>query len=202
MSALYISRRRQDRFTAWMPVFLLAALAAVAVWLDFKINFSVAERHKPAANSPESFIEKFVATRFDERGTLIQELKAERGSHFPALERMVVERPEFANRPVGSGPIDVRADKAIVYGKKTPERVEFSGKVRAQQPAFNGQPARLMETESLTAIPATGELSTQAAVKMTQADAVVETKGLKANTKTQQFFGTGPARIVLQPKPQ
>jgi LPS export ABC transporter protein LptC len=201
MSALHISRRRQDRVTALLPLLLLALLAVLAVWLDFKINHSVTERHKPAANSPESFIEKFVATRFDGQGTLIQELKAERGSHFPALERMVVERPEFANRPVGSGPIDVRADKAILYGKKTPERVEFSGKVRAQQPAFNGQPARLMETESLTAIPQTGELSTQAAVKMTQADAVVETKGLKANTKTQQFSGTGPARIVLQPKP-
>jgi LPS export ABC transporter protein LptC len=172
-----------------MPLLLLAALAVLAVWLDFKINHSVAERHKPAANSPESFIEKFVATRFDGQGTLIQELKAERGSHFPALDRMVVEKPEFANRPV------------VLFGKKTPDRVEFSGKVRAQQPAFNGQPARLMETESLTAIPQTGELSTQAAVKMTQADAVVETKGLKANTKTQQFSGTGPARIVLQPKP-
>ena len=183
-----------------MPLFLLAGLGIVAMWLDWKISHAVLDRHKPAANSPESFIEKFTASRYDGSGALIQELKAERGSHFPAMERMVVEKPVFANRPAVGGPLDVSADKAVVHGKKSADRVEFTGKVRAQQPALNGQPARLMETEALTAIPQTGELSTQSAVKMTQADAVVETKGLRANTKTQQFSGTGPTRIVLQPK--
>ncbi len=200
MSAFAVSRRRQDRIAAWMPVLLLAVLGVLAMWLDWKISHAVIDRHKPAANSPESFIEKFTASRYDGGGILIQELKAERGSHFPALERMVVEKPVFANRPTTGGPLDVSADKAVMHGKKTADRVEFTGTVRAQQPAFNGQPARLMETESLTAIPQTGELSTQSAVKLTQADAVVETKGMRANTKTQQFSGTGQARIVLQPK--
>ncbi len=200
MSTFSLSRRRQDRIAAWMPVLLLIALGIISVWLDWKISHAVADQHKAAANSPESFIEKFVASRYDGSGAMIQELKAERGSHFPAMEQMVVQKPVFANRPTVGGPLDVSADKAVMHGKKTADRVEFSGKVRAQQPAFNGQPARLMETETLTAIPQTGELSTQSAVKLTQADAVVETKGLRANTKTQQFSSTGASRIVLQPK--
>ncbi len=198
MSLSTAGRRRQDRIVAWTPVLFLLLLAALTVWLDFTISRAVVDRHKPGANSPEQFLENFTALRYDAQGALTQQLKAERGTYFPQMNRTVVEKPHFTNQPPQGAQMTVRANKAIVHGKN--DRIDFAGNVRAQQPEFEGQPARVLETESLTAVPATGDLSTQAAVKISQANAVVETKGLRANSKTQQFSGQGPARIVLQPK--
>jgi LPS export ABC transporter protein LptC len=198
MSNLIRSRRRQDRIAALFPVLVLLALGVISFWLNTTIERAVIDRHKPGANAPEQFLEQFNSQRYDKDGTLTQQLAAERGTYFPQYNRTVVDRPVFGNRPVGNSPLDVTAAKAVVYGRN--EKIDFSGGVRATQPAFNGQPARLLETETLLSVPATGEISTQSAVKMTQADTVVESNGLKFNTKTQQIAGQGPARIVLQPK--
>ncbi len=193
-----LSRRRQDRIVAWMPVIFLLILAVLTWWLDATISRAAVERNKPLATSPEQFLEKFGALRYDAEGALTQELVAQRGAMFPQLNRTVVEKPTFTNQTPNGAAMSVRAEKAVVHGKN--ERVEFSGGVRAQQLAWGDQPGRVLETDALTAYPATGELSTQSSVKITQADAVVETKGLKANTKSQQFSGQGPARITLTPK--
>jgi LPS export ABC transporter protein LptC len=181
-----------------MPLIFLSGLAAITWWLNITISREVVQRNKPPATSPEQFLETFTALRYDPSGALTQELKAERGTFFPELNRTVVEKPTFAQTAPNAAPLSVRASKAVMHGRN--ERIDFSGGVRAQQQAWGEQPARVMETDNLTAVPATGELTTQAAVRITQADAVVESQGLRANTKSQQVSGTGPARIILQPK--
>lgn len=198
MSTFALSRRRQDRLVAWMPLLFLGVLAAITWWLNVTISREVVHRNKPPATSPEQFLETFTALRYDPSGALTQDLKATRGTYFPELNRTVVESPTFAQTTPNTAPLSVRAAKAVMHGRN--ERIDFSGGVQARQQAWGEQPARLIETDNLTAVPATGELITQAAVRITQADAVVESQGLKANTKSQQVSGTGPARIILQPR--
>jgi lipopolysaccharide export system protein LptC len=198
MSTFALSRRRQDRMVAWMPLIFLAMLAVIAWWLEATLSREVVQRNKPPATSPEQFLETFTALRYDPTGALTQELNAKRGTYFPELNRTVVEQPKFSQTAPNTAPLAVRSDKAVLHGRN--ERIDFSGGVRAQQQSFNDQPARVFETDQLTAVPATGELTTQSAVKITQADATVESQGLRANTKNQTFSGQGPARIILQPK--
>jgi LPS export ABC transporter protein LptC len=203
MSAHVIGRRRQDRMVAWMPVIFMLLLGSLSWWLEVKISKAVVDKHKPTVNTPESFAENYASLRYDAEGALTQELTAVRGSHFPQLNRAVVEKPAFRGQSEQGAPIAVKASKAVVElgVKNHPQRIDFEGGVRAEQPAFGEQPARTFETSRLTVFPDSGELATQAAVKITQADTQIETKGLKANTKSQTVSGQGPARIVLQPKP-
>jgi lipopolysaccharide export system protein LptC len=204
MSAL-ISRRRQDRITAFFPVIALAVFTAITFWLDARVTDSARARRKPTPTAPDHFMERFTIEKTSIKGKVDQVVVGTRATHFPDSQTTVIESPKFNSTVEGKPPLSVRSTTAVLLNdsqKKGMEQADFSGNVVAVQGAFGGRDPVTYQSETLTVFPQTQRAQTTAATKTISGDRVMTTQGIEIDAENQTGKTDRGFNLELTPKEQ
>jgi lipopolysaccharide export system protein LptC len=175
----YPSRRALDRFVGWMPILLLAALAALTWWLDAQVQDGGARRDGNARHDPDLFAQGVRGVELDETGRAMQTLAAARARHYPDDDTVEFDDPRFLLAQPGRPAFSVKADKARVAGNR--ERAFFEGNVQATREAENGADgagAIALATDYLEVIPKQNRAVTDRPVTITEPRGIIRATGL------------------------
>src|SRR3954463_2274993 len=86
-----------QRLTAWFPVLLLAAVAAVTVWLDRNVQPPESAPSGKGRHDPDYIAENFTVTRIGIDGAVHYRLTARRMQHYPDDDTTDLESPKILN---------------------------------------------------------------------------------------------------------
>ena len=82
-----------QRLTAWFPVLLLAAVAAMTVWLDRQVQPPEAATHGKARHDPDYIVDNFTVTRIGPDGIVRYKMNARRMQHYPDDDTTDLDAP-------------------------------------------------------------------------------------------------------------
>jgi lipopolysaccharide export system protein LptC len=173
------SRRVLDRVVAWMPVLLLAGLAALTWWLDTQVQDADPRRDGNARHDPDLFVEGVRGVELDDAGRAVQTLSASRARHYPDDGTVEFDEPSFVLAQPDRPKFSVRADKARVTGDR--ERAFFDGNVKATREADKGGDgggAVSLVTEHLEVIPKQNRATTDSPVTIAEGRGIIRATGL------------------------
>jgi lipopolysaccharide export system protein LptC len=202
MSAL-LSRRRQDRITAFVPLLAIALFAALTYWLDARVADSAVARQKAALTSPDHFMERFTIERTSAEGRVDQVIVGARASHYPNNNTTVIDAPVYKSNVDGKAPLNVQAARSVMFNdpsKKGIEQADFSGRVVAIQGAHQGRDPIRYESDTLTVFPQTQRALTKDVTKTVSGDRVVTTQGIEIDAEKQTGKTTDGFSLELSPK--
>jgi lipopolysaccharide export system protein LptC len=171
----------KDRWLAWVPVLLLAALAGLTYWLDQKVQ-PQRGRDGGSGGEPDFMVDAFTATRMSVDGRPSYEVRAKRMVHFPEENSARLDAPRLTHFPLGKAPVSIRADSGVL--DKNGENAYFSGNVEVRRDAFEDSPEMAMFTDYLHVIPELEIAKTDRPVTMVSGDSRLQAVGLELNNKT------------------
>jgi lipopolysaccharide export system protein LptC len=176
----FLSRRALDRFIAWMPILLLASLAALTWWLDAQVQDDGPRRDGDARHDPDLFAQDVRGVELDAEGRPVQTLAASRARHYPDDGTIEFDDPRFLMSQPGRPAFRVQADRARVSGDR--ERAWFEGRVKASRDAEAGPDGEAgpiaLETEYLEVIPKRERALTDRPVTITDPRGTIRATGL------------------------
>lgn len=176
----FASRRTLDRIVGWMPILLLAGLAALTWWLDAQVQDTGQRRDGNARHDPDLFAQGVRGVELDETGRAVQTLAASRARHYPDDGTVEFDDPRFLLTQPGRPPFRVRADRARVAGDR--ERAFFEGSVHAVREADKGAEGDAgqlsLATEYLEVIPKQDRALTDRPVTITEPRGIIRATGL------------------------
>jgi lipopolysaccharide export system protein LptC len=168
-----------DRVTAFIPMALLALLAASTYWLNHIVDMEGASA--PLRHDPDYIITNFTVQRFDDTGALQHTMIATRLTHYPDDDTSVVTAPHLINhrQPV----TEIFAELAL-SGKQA-KQVDFVNNVRVVRQGTPDHPLEtVMTTHMLTVFPDDEIGYSTTPVTITQGNNVVHGSSLDLNNKT------------------
>lgn len=175
------------RFALWLPVAVLAMLAALTFWIQQSVK-EAAIRGVNAAE-PDSIVENFLAVSTDAAGMPRYRLSADKLSHFSGNKLTLLDNPEFTHIHAKQGEMRISSKSA----KVSPEgdKVVFSGDVRLVRPADGAKKEMSMLTSRLEVFTKKNEALTQEPVVIRQPGMQVTASGLHlfADTRVLQLKG-------------
>jgi lipopolysaccharide export system protein LptC len=179
-----LSRSRQDRLTAWSPVFMLAALAALTYWLHIQVQAPGAS-DASRRHDPDYFLDNFIGTRLGEDGKPRQMLSAVKLVHYPDDSTTHLDGPNFVMIEQNKPPLRVTAQRGVVTANGAD--AHFYGDVHATRDALpdgSGQGPLTLTTEYLHVVPDRNWAETDKAVTITQPHAIIHAIGMQFDNKT------------------
>jgi len=192
-----------DRATAWSPVLLLGALAALTYWLDAQVKTPGAPRDGSARHDPDLYIEDFRALTLDSQGRMLQMVSAKRARHFGDDQSTEFESPSMVMTEPGQPVFRVTADRGRLTGDR--EDAYFTGNVRAVR---EGGPAGrsgdtngplTVTTEYLHVMPDRELARTDKAVTIEDPRGIIRAVGLEIDNKARTVKLNSNVRGTLQP---
>jgi len=193
-----------DRVTAWSPVLLLGALAALTYWLDAQVKTPGAPRDGSARHDPDLYIEDFRALTLDSQGRIAQLVAAKRARHFGDDQSTEFEAPSMAMSEPGQPVFRVTADRGRLSGDR--EDAYFTGNVRAVRessgPAASGEPSGpiTVTTEYLHVRPDHEIARTDQAVTIEDPRGIIRAVGLEIDNKARTVKLSSNVRGTLMPR--
>ena len=177
---MHFRRSRLDRLTAWAPVMILAALAALTFWLDAQVQKLPVLADGSSRHDPDLTMENFVAIGLAPDGGVQNHLTASRARHYPDDGTTELEHPTFVLTQPNSPRLEVTADRGRMTDDR--EHAYFYGAVRATRAeAAPDQPLKgplTLTTEYLHVVPSTQRISTDQPVTITEPRAIIRGAGL------------------------
>ncbi len=170
-----------DRLNAWFPVILLAALAAVTVWLNQQVQPPERGPSGATRHDPDYIVENLAATRFGLDGMRRYTLNAKHVTHYPdddTTHLRDAQLLEFSK----VAPITVTARTALVSSNG--EEVFLHDNVKVVRAPYANHSALTLETSYLHVIPDNDFAETDQPVRIYDADTVVTGVGLEFNNAT------------------
>ena len=174
----------KDRWVAYVPVLLLAGLAALTYWLDQVVEPEAA-RDGSVRHDPDVIIDGLAATKMALTGLPNYSVKARRMFHYPDDGSYKLEQPELTHFDPDAAPVSIRSDTGELSGDGND--VYFRDNVFLRRPAFDGDQEMTMSTSYLHVIPDKDTALTDKPVVLTQGDSVVHSVGLEFNNATRQL---------------
>lgn len=168
-----------DRVTAFIPMALLALLAASTYWLNHVVEMEGASA--PLRHDPDYIIKNFNIRRFDMTGALRYTMIADHMEHYPDDDTSVVTTPHLINHRQPMTEIFARLALSGAQAKQ----IDFVDNVRVVRRGMPDNPLEtVMTTRMLTVFPddETGYATTP--VTITQGNSVVYGSSLDLNNKT------------------
>lgn len=170
-----------DRYTAWFPLLLLAALAAMTIWLDRFVQPPARAREAVARTEPDYIVDALTATRLAADGSIKHTLKAARMVHTPHDDTTRLESPIFVSHAASRAPVTVTANSGMVSSEG--ETIHFHGNVHVQRAPYGNRSALAVRTEYLLVIPDENIARTDRAVTITDAHTTVTAVGLELDSE-------------------
>ena len=171
-----------DRLTAWFPLLLLAAVAALTFWLDRLVQPPPAARPATARHDPDYIVERLSAVRMAADGSTKHTLAARRMLHYPDDDSTHLEAPHFVTYATRRAPVTITARQALLSSEG--EDVYFHDDVRVARAPFADKSELVIRTTYLHVIPDASVARTDRAVTITDANTTVQAVGLELNSET------------------
>lgn len=171
-----------DRLTAWFPLFLLAALAALTFWLDRLVQPPPGARPATARHDPDYMVEGLSAMRMAPDGSIKHVLVSRRMLHYPDDDSTHLETPRFVSYATRRAPVTITARQALISSEG--EDIYFQDEVRVTRAPFADKSELVVQTSYLHVIPDASIARTDRAVVISDANTTVHAVGLELNSET------------------
>ena len=171
-----------DRVTIWFPLLLLAALAALTFWLERTIQPPAAAANTAARHDPDYIVDKLTAVRMAQDGTIKDTLHAAKMTHYPDDDSTELAQPKFVSYASGRAPVTITAEEGLLSSKG--EEVRFHRGVVVTRAPYDDKSEMTLQTDYLLVIPDENIARTDRAVRITDANTVVDAVGLELNNET------------------
>lgn len=199
------SRALVDRWTAWTPVLLLAALAALTFWLDAQVQAPDTPRNGEMRHDPDLFMTHFRAVSFDASGRVQQSLTAQRAQHHPDDESVDFTAPSLVITDAARPRMTVTSDAGTLSGNR--ETVLFRGHVVATRDAPSSKDAATdsmgavkLSTDFLRVIPAKGLAETDRPVTIEESRGIIHGVGATLDNQTRTMKIKSGVQGSFQPE--
>jgi len=194
-----------DRWTAWSPAMLLAALAALTFWLDAQVQSNGPTEREGVGHAPDIFITNFRALSFDPNGRVKQSLMARRAQHHPDDESIEFIAPELVLTEAARPKLTVTADAGTLSGDR--EIMLFRGNVRAvREPGAEATPAEIADgpltltTDVLRVLPNKGVAETDRPVTVEESRGIIHGVGMTLDNQSRTAKVRSGVRGSFQPE--
>ena len=174
----------KNRWRAWVPALLLAALLALTWWLDRTVQ-APGPHDDPLGTEPDFVAENFEALRMNEDGSQRYSVVARKMVHFPGDNSALLEEPQLTHFDPDKAPVSIRATTSKVSNNG--ETVDFSGDVLVHRAAFGEDPEMALRTSFLHVVPDKDLVQTDREVTLTHGNSTVTAVGLEFNNKTREL---------------
>jgi lipopolysaccharide export system protein LptC len=171
-----------ERFAAWFPILLLAALAALTFWIDRAVQPLQARQDSMLRPDPDFIADKLHASRMTPDGQLKHTLFAEKMIHYPHDDSTHLTLPVFTNHAASRAPVTITSERALVSSEG--DNIHFRDNVRVVRAPYGKQSEMVLETDYLHVIPDDNMARTDQPVTITDANTVVHAIGLELNSET------------------
>jgi len=172
----------KDRWLAYVPALLLAALAGLTYWLDQKVQPLGAGRDTSGRHNPDFVIENFTATRMGLDGAQRYAVTAKKMVHYPDDNSSTLEFPQLTHFDPEKASVTIRANEGTLSNNG--EHAYMNGDVRIHRPAYAEHEELGLVTSYLHVIPEQGFAETDREVTMTSGNSVVKAVGLEFNNQS------------------
>ena len=139
-----------SRGSLWLPLTILALLAALSFWLDRMVELP-ASGAVATRTDPEGIMENFNALRTDLDGKPQYRLSARELRHYSNSKFTELESPRFTQLDAGSGDVSAVSNRATV--SPDGHEVELLGEVLVERAAHAGQSLMTMRSTRLLVFP-------------------------------------------------
>jgi lipopolysaccharide export system protein LptC len=171
-----------QRLTAWFPVLLLAAVAAVTVWLDRHVQPPETVANGKARHDPDYIAHNFTVTRIGPDGAVRYKMNARRMQHYPDDDTTDLEAPRVINfRNAG---ITMTATSKTAKLSSNGDNVYLQDDVRLTRSPYEGHSELNMRTSWLHVIPDDGFAKTDKPVQIEDANTLITSDGLEFDNNT------------------
>jgi lipopolysaccharide export system protein LptC len=170
------------RITAWFPALLLAAVAAVTVWLDRQVQPPEPAGSGNARHDPDYIVDNFTVTRVGPDGAVRYKLNARRMLHYPDDDTTALDAPTVVNYR-GAGVTMTAASKTATLSSNG-EHAYLQDDVRLTRSAYAGRSELVMLTTWLHVIPDDGIAKTDKPVRIQDAQTLITSDGLEFDNNT------------------
>ncbi len=171
-----------ERLTAWFPLLLLAALAALTFWLDRFVQPPGAARGPAARHDPDYIVAGLAAARMAPDGRIKHTLSAEKMVHYPDDDSTHLQSPRFVSYAAAQSPVTITASQALVTSEG--ENIYFHNDVHVTRAPYADKSELVVRTSYLHVIPDENIARTDRAVTITDAHTIVNAVGLELNSET------------------
>jgi lipopolysaccharide export system protein LptC len=171
-----------QRLTAWFPVLLLAAVAAMTVWLDRHVQPPETTNNGKTRHDPDYIAENFTVTRIGPDGAVRYKMKARRMQHYPDDDTTDLEAPSVVNfREAG---VTMTATSKTAKLSTNGDDVYLQDDVRLTRSPYENHSELVMLTTWLHVVPDDGIAKTDKPVRITDANTLITSDGLEFNNNT------------------
>ena len=171
-----------QRLTAWFPVVLLVAVAALTVWLDRQVQPPERTHDGKMRHDPDYMVDNFSATRVGPDGVVRYMLSARRMVHYPDDDTTHLDAPKLVNFGKSNETITVTSKTALLSSNG--ENAYLTDDVRLVRSAYADKSELTMQTSWLHIIPDDDIAKTDKPVKIYDANTLITSVGLEFNNKT------------------
>jgi len=171
-----------QRLTAWFPVVLLAAVAAVTVWLDRQVQPPERARDGKARHDPDYVVENFSATRIGADGVPRYTLSARRMVHYPDDDSTYLDAPKLVSHSNAGTTMTATSKNAMLSSNG--ENAYLTDDVRLVRSAYADKSELTVRTSYLHIIPDDDIAKTDKPVQIYDANTLITSVGLEFNNRT------------------
>lgn len=172
-----------ERLTAWFPLALLAALAALSFWLDSFVQLPGSGSGTTVRHDPDYIVDGLAAVRMATDGSVKHSLSAQRMVHYPDDDTTHLRLPRFVSYATAQAPVTITSSEALVSSEG--ENIYFHDNVVVTRAPYDNRSELKMRTSYLHVMPDDNIARTDRPVTITDANTTVEAVGLELNSETQ-----------------
>jgi lipopolysaccharide export system protein LptC len=178
-----------ERFGAWFPLLLLAAVAAFTFWLEQMVQSYLRTSPGAVGTDPDYIVHGLSAVRLDGEGRIKHTLEAQKMTHFPGDDSTVLVLPRLVSHTDMGVRITVTAREAMMSANG--EHVYFENDVRVVRAAHGSAGELTLETSYLHVTPELNVARTDRPVTIRDANSVVTASGLElqAEKRVLELYG-------------
>jgi len=179
--------------SAWLPLALMAFLAAVTFWLQRASQPEDLPRQEQR-HDPEFIVDNFTLRRFDIHGGLQYVLIAEKMLHYGDAAGTEIIGPSLTHYG-GERPARIFAQRARV--SRDGKELLLSGDVRMVREATKEQPSLVVTTEEMYVYPDEDIARGSRPVTITEGKSVIRGEGFVADNQARIVKLTGRVRGII-----
>jgi lipopolysaccharide export system protein LptC len=189
--------RLQQALSSYLPLLLMASLAAGTWWLVKNTPLPPGPAAKRAERqTPDYTMSDFSVTRFGPDGKVVLRIDGDQLRHFPATDRMEIEGVRIHAIGTDGRLTDATAHRALVNGDATEVQLVGGAQVTSQLP---GSEALVIRSDFLHAFVRFERLRTHLPVQVDNGRSRMRAGGLDYDPLQGRLQLNGPVRMVLAP---
>src|SRR5689334_23044858 len=173
------------RWMAWVPAFLMAALAGLTWWLDQVVQPMAPTKDPGSRNDPDFVVDNFQATRTNLDGSQRYSVIADRMVHYAGDNSAVLAQPRLTHFDPEKGPVSIRANEGTM--ENNGENAYFTGDVQVKRAAYGKNAEMALYTTYLHVIPDQDLVKTDRDVTLVSGNSTLKSVGLEFNNKTREL---------------